>query len=209
MPATPGTLAVAAHPIPLTVRVAAGLWLAVWLPVYAVRYGWANFLHLSDIAVALTVIGLWTASPLLISSQAVGVLFGELVWTADVAWRQFTGHHLIGGTEYLWDARFPLWLRLMTLYHLALPVVLLWGLARLGYDRRAPWLQTAIAALAIVVSRWTDPAQNINFAFRDPFLHRAWGPAPVHLAAMLLGLIVMGILPTHYLLSRFFARPDR
>jgi|SRR5579875_295897 hypothetical protein len=208
MPATRGTPAAPAHPIPLGVRLAAGLWLAVWFPVYAIRYGWANFLHLSDIAVALTVIGLWTASPLLLSSQAVGVLFGELFWTADVAWRLFSGHHLIGGTEYLWDARFPLWLRLMTLYHLALPVVLVWGVARLGYDRRAPWFETAIAAVAIAASRWTEPGQNINFAFRDPFLHRAWGPAPVHLAAMLVGLLLAGILPAHYLLSRLFGKAN-
>lgn len=194
------------NPIPPAVKIAAALWVGVWLPVYALSYGWANFLHLSDLSVGLTAIGLWWESSLLISSQAVGLLLAELLWMLDVAGRLLVGVHVIGGTEYLWDARFPLWLRLMTLYHLALPVVWLWALARLGYDRRGWKLQLAISAAALIASRASGAAENLNFAFRDPFLHRSWGPAPLHVALMLAGLLVVGMLPTHWVLRKLFAR---
>ena len=58
-------------------KIAATVWVAFWFPIYFDYYGFANFLHLSDIAIALTVIGLWTSSSLLISSQAVSVLIGD------------------------------------------------------------------------------------------------------------------------------------
>ncbi|MFL5373599.1 MAG: hypothetical protein ACJ78T_06385, partial [Myxococcales bacterium] len=61
------------HPFPRA-RWAALLWLLVWMPVYASVWGFANFLHLCDVAVILTCAGLWTGSALLLSSQAVSSL---------------------------------------------------------------------------------------------------------------------------------------
>src|SRR5260370_41603701 len=46
------------------------LWTVVWLPAYIRFWGWANLLHLCDIAVILGCAGLWWGSSLLISSQA-------------------------------------------------------------------------------------------------------------------------------------------
>ena len=46
-------------------------WLLVWGTSYARVWGWANFLHLCDIAVILTFVGLWRGSSLLISMQAL------------------------------------------------------------------------------------------------------------------------------------------
>jgi hypothetical protein len=51
------------------------------------------------------------------------------------------------------------------------------------------------------------PDQNLNFAFTDPVFHRAWGPAPVHLAAMYILLIFVLYLPVHRMLLRYFLRP--
>jgi hypothetical protein len=148
---------------------------------------------------------LWTNNSLLLSSQAVSSLLIDLAWALDAAWRLFLGRHLIGGTDYLFDARFPLWLRLLSLFHLLLPFLLLWALHRVGYDRRAWALQSAIAILVLVLARIAStPEKNINFAFSDPFFHRAWGPAPVHLAVTSLFLIFVDYLPTHLLLSRIF-----
>jgi hypothetical protein len=101
----------------------------------------------------------------------------------------------------MWDAAYPWWLRALSLFHVLLPIVLLWSIRRVGYDRRAPWLQLALAAFVLVVSRLMGPAENPNFAFTDPLFGRAWGPAPVHLAVMLAGLaLVYGI--THLALRR-------
>ncbi len=178
-------------------------WLAVWLPFYARGWGWTNFLHICDIAMLLGVLGLWLGSPLLLSSQAVAVLVPDAAWCLDAAWHLLFGHSLFGGTEYMWDHTIPLFLRLLSLYHVALPLVLIWAVARTGYDRRGLWLGMATFSVALIASRLAPASQNINFAFHDPFLGRAWGPAPIHLAVILAGATVLGFVPTDLALRRF------
>lgn len=99
--------------------------------------GWPNFLHLCDVAVFLTCLGFAYNNALLLSSQTVSSLAGDLLWCLDAGWRWYVGRHLTGGTEYMWDARFPLWVRLLSLFHVVLPMLLLAALRRAGYDRRA------------------------------------------------------------------------
>jgi hypothetical protein len=194
--------------MPAWLRWAAVVWLAVYVPAYWRTWGPANFLLLCDIAVFLTCIGLWTRNRLLLSSQAVSTLFVGLAWALDVGWRIVAKHHLIGGTEYLFDPKVALWVRLLSLSHIFLPVLLLWVLWRMGYDRRAWILQSAIALAAFVACRFTNPAKNMNFAFRDPFFHCAWGPAPAHIAVITAFMMVVVYLPTHLALARIFRTYD-
>lgn len=177
------------------------------MAVYWRFWGPANFLHLCDIAVIVSCIGLWSSNALLISSQAVGSLVVDAIWTLDVGWRFFLGRHLTGGTEYLFDPRYPLWIRLLTLFHLVTPPLLLWAVHRIGYDRRGCALQSAIAVAAFAAARFTSPELNINFAFSNPLTHRAWGPAPMHVAISALIIIIVAYLPTHLCLKHFFAPP--
>jgi hypothetical protein len=194
--------------IPTGLRLSALLWLLIWCPIYWHAWGAVNFLHLCDVAVILTCIGLWSGNALLISSQAVSCLLIDITWAVDAGWRLLLGHHLLGGTEYLFEARFPLALRLLSLFHLVMPPLLLWCLYRVGYDRRGWPLQSAIALLVFLSSRFADPARNLNFAFRDAFFHRAWGPAPVHIAISILLLIFVIYFPTHLLLKILFPPPS-
>jgi hypothetical protein len=166
-------------------------WLAVWVPCYWWFWGFSNFIHLCDLAIFLSCLGLWTNSALLLSSQAVSSLLIDSVWTLDALWRLATHHHLIGGTEYLFDAKYPIWLRVLSLFHLLLPVALIFALRRTGYDRRGWLLQCGIAAAVVPLSRLAGSANNYNFAFRDPVWHRALGPAPIHLATIFAALVVM------------------
>ena len=176
-------------------------WLAIWVPAYWSFYGPAVFLNLCDIAVVLTCVGLWRGSALLLSSQAVSSLVVDFAWVLDLAWRGLSGRHLIGGTEYMWDAAYPWWVRALSLFHVVLPVALVWSIRRVGYDRRAAILQIGMAAVVLVASRALGPAENPNFAFADPLFGRSWGPAPVHLAVMLAVLgVVYGL--THLALRR-------
>ena len=94
----------------------------------------------------------------------------------------------------MWDSRYPLWVRLLSTFHIGLPVVLLWTLRRVGYDSRALALQAAIAALLLIISRFLSAELNLNYAYRDPLFHRAWGPAPVHLAMIFIPLVVFDLL---------------
>jgi hypothetical protein len=180
------------------------LWMVVWLPAYVRVWGWANLLHFCDVAVILGCAGLWWGSSLLISSQAVSSLTAGILWSIDVGWRLVTGRFLVGGTDYMWDTRFPVWVRLLSTFHIGLPVVLLWAMRKTGYDRRALALQAAIAAGLLIVSRFLSAEMNLNYAYRDPLLHRAWGRAPVHLALTFIGIVVLVYWPTHLLLRWAF-----
>jgi hypothetical protein len=196
------------HPFP-RLRWAALLWLAIWAPTYGVFYGFGNFVHLCDVAVILTCVGLWRGSALLLSMQALTSIVIDLAWDLDLGWRLATGRHLLGGTEYMWEAKYPLWVRLLSLFHLVLPVVLLGALRRVGYDRRALAVQSVLALLVIAAARVVGPEANVNYAWSDPFFRRAWGPAPLHVLVIFAGLIAVVYLPAHALLSRMCSPPPK
>ncbi len=183
------------------------LWMVVWLPAYFRVWGWANLLHLCDVAVILSFVGIWLANPLLLSSQAVSSVAAGFFWVMDVGSRLATGRFLIGGTEYMWDTHYPLWVRLLSTFHIGLPLVLLWTLQKVGYDRRALALQSTIAAFLLMVSRFLSAQLNMNYAYRDPVFHRTWGPALAHLAVIFIPLVALIYWPTHLLLSWFFPVP--
>ena len=187
---------------------AALAWLAVFVGAYWRTYGPANFLHLCDVAVILTCWGIWRASSLLLSTQALSSLVVDVLWDLDLVWRLLLGRHLIGGTEYMWDATFPLAVRVMSLFHIAWPVLLIASLRRVGYDRRAWLVQSLIAAVVFVFSRLVAPEANINFAQKDPFFGRQWGPPAVHVAFMWSVLVTVVYWPTHRLLMRLFSRSE-
>jgi hypothetical protein len=183
------------------------LWLAVYLPAYAIAYPLTNFIFLCNLSALLTAWALWRGDVLLLSSQAVSLPLIGAAWAADVSSRLLTGQHLIGGTEYMWDARFPLFTRLLSLYHVWLPVALLAAVRRAGYDRRGYPLQAAIALLAVVAGRFCGPAANVNFAFTDPFFKRAWGGPATHVA-LVAGALALVVYPVaHLALSRVFPPP--
>lgn len=183
------------------------VWLLVYLPTYQMAYGARNFLFLCNIGVILTAVGVIARNRLLLSSQAVAAPVIALAWALDVGWKLATGDFLYGATAYMWDSAFPLFARLLSLYHLGWPLLLWWVLRRIGYDPRGWPLQAAIAAFAMIAGRWLAPAaENINFAWTDPFWGRQLGPTPVHLLVCWGVLTLVAYGATHALLRRAFAR---
>lgn len=193
---------------PTWMRCIAFVWFALWFSMYWRTWGAANFIHLCDVAVILTCIGMWTSSAVLISSQAVGAFIVDIVWAADAASRIFLRHALFPGNEYLTDPRYPLWIRSLTVFHVVMPLLLLWGVYLMGYDGRGWTLQCAIALPIFILARFTSPSSNIDFAFSDPFFHRAWGPAPTHILVIWLFMVIIVYWPTHLLLKRCFRPPE-
>ena len=185
------------------------LWMLVWFPLYTRFWGWRNMMHLCDVSVVMACLGLWFRQSLLVSSQALLQPLVGVLWSLDVLWRIVTGHHLLGGTEYMWDIHYPLWLRLLSCFHIGLPIVLLWALEVLGYDRRALPFETVITGIVLIFSRFLSPQLNMNYAFQDPLLHRGWGSAAVHLAIILAGSIAFFFWPTHLILLRAFPSARR
>lgn len=190
--------------MPAWARIAVIAWLAIYVPVYAAAYGALHFLQLCDLGVLLACLGVLLGNRLLLSAQAIGAPGIALLWLADLGWTAISGHGLHGGTAYLWDASVPALARVLSLFHLVLPIALVLYLRRSGYDPRALPLQSAIAAAAIALSWWFGSAQNLNYVTHWPN-GAAVLPAiaGVHAFASWLSLCAVIYLPTHLSLLNF------
>lgn len=192
--------------IPLWIKAATTLFVLVLAPVYAAHYGLAHFLWFSDIALLIAAAALWRESRLLTSMMAVGVLLAEAVWNLDFFGRLLTGFFPVGFTGYMFDPEKPLFLRGLSLFHVFLPILLLWTVVRLGYDRRALWAQTLLAWIVLLVSFFfTSPPENINWVF-GPGKPQTMMPPLIYLFLMMIALPLLVYLPTHLILKKFFER---
>jgi len=189
---------------PLWFKLAYTGFVAVLVPFYAAGYGMANFLWFSNIALLSTVAAIWLRLPLLASMQLVSVGVLELIWTVDVlAGLVRGGESLIGLTDYMFDAQIDLHLRLLSLYHLFIPWVLLWLVWRLGYDGRAWWAQTLLAwAVLLLCFFATDPEHNINWTFGPGGAAQDAIPAWLYLLLLMAAYPLVVYLPTHMLAQR-------
>jgi hypothetical protein len=187
--------------IPLWIKVAYTLMVAVIVPVYLAHYGPANFLWFSDIALIVTGAALWLESPLLVSMMAVGVLLPELLWNVSFLTRLLTGLRVSGLADYMFDARIPKWIRALSLFHVVLPVLMLWMVHRLGYDPRAFPAQTALAWVILPLTyAVTKPEDNINWVFGPGARPQRQVSPPLYLAFVLIFFPLIVYLPTHLLL---------
>lgn len=193
--------------IPLAVKLLYTSWMAAWVPVYWVWAGPGNFLWLCDVANFVLLAAFWLESPLLVSSQAVGVLLVQLLWAVDFLGALVLGTHPIGGTEYMFDEAKPLWVRSFSLFHLAVPPLLLWAVRRLGYDRRGWRLETALVWLLLPATWWlTDPEKNINWIWRPFGQEQDLLSQPGYVLFLMLANPLLLFLPTHALLLAWVRR---
>ena len=186
------------------------LWFLVWVPVYWVENGPSNFLWLCDVANFVLLAALWLDSRLLFSSQTVSVLLIQLVWMIDVTTRLVAGFHPIGGTEYMFEAWRPLSGRLLSLFHVFVPVLLLYALWRLGHDRRGWRLQTLICWLVLPASFLAgEPEQNLNWLWAPFGIEQTWLPPTAFLAVCMIAYPLVLYLPTDLVLTAWLRRSGR
>ncbi len=198
--------------ISLWIKVTYTLFVCVLMPVYWVEFGPKHFLWGSDIALFMTLVALWTENRLLLSMMAVAVLLPELVWGIDFVFRLVFGPESapLRGTRYMFNSEIPLLVRGLSLFHIGLPVLLVWLVYRLGYQRQALLYQTALAWIILPVTyAVTDPSANINWVYgfgREP---QTWMSGHLFLV-LLMVIIPLGLyLPAHLLLSKLFAGARR
>src|SRR5271166_722620 len=79
LPSRPGS----ASRVPPWLKISYSGFMAVLIPVYLHYYGPTNFLYFCDVALILTLAGIWLDSPLLISMCAVGIELPQIVWVID------------------------------------------------------------------------------------------------------------------------------
>ncbi len=203
-----GASASAAAQVPLWGKVFYTLFLCVLVPVYWTHWGPKNFLWFSDIALLVTGAALWLEDPMLASMMALAIALPELAWNADFFGRLLTGRQIFGLSGYMFDPRKPVYLRALSLFHIILPVVLVWMVSRLGYDRRAWALQTVLALIVLPVTYWlTDPAENINWVYGPGSKRQARMPPLAYLALVMIFFPLVVYLPTHLLLRGLFGSP--
>jgi hypothetical protein len=183
--------------LPLWLKIVWTVWLLVWAPVYWHQYGAQNFFFFCDIGNLLIGIGLWLESALIFSWVACGLL----LYSIDLAGALLTGSHLIGGTEYMFDPGLSLAIRLLSLFHVAMPPLLLWAIWQLGYDVRGWKVQTLTAWVVVPINYFWHPEKDVNWArglfFHEQHVIRGW-------AYLLLYLMVVPscvYYPTHLLLK--------
>ncbi len=186
--------------IPLWLKVAYGLFVPFLIVIYWRRYGPSNFLWLSDIALFFTGAAVIFESSLLASMPAVGVLPLEIFWTID-----FLLLGRFGLTSYMFEKQYPLWLRAISLFHLALPPTLIWFLWNAGYDPLAYPIQLVLTVAVLTFCfLFTDPQKNINWVY-GPGEKPQTKLAPLTYFLVLLVFIPVAVItPTHFMLYWLF-----
>jgi hypothetical protein len=183
--------------IPLCIKL---LWTAcviAWIPLYWRQYGAQNFLFFCDLGNFFIVAGLWLESSLIFSWQASGLLLFQTLFTVDLVSALVGRRHLIGGTEFMFDPRVPLPIRLLSLFHVVTPPLLLWAIWRVGYDRRGWKYQTLTTWIVVPINYFWRPEYDVNWARGPFFRHQHAVPGLVYLLAYLIMVPAVVYYPTH------------
>ena len=173
----------------------------VWAPLYWRQYGAQNFLFFCDIGNVLIGVGLWLESPLICSWAACGLLVFQTLYVVDLAGAVVSGRHLIGGTEYMFDPHLSVAIRLLSLFHVVTPPLLVWAIWRLGYDRRGWKFQTVMMWVVVTVNFFWRPEMDVNWARGLFFREQRWVPSWVYLLLYFVLVPAVVYWPTHRLLE--------
>ena len=190
----------------LSLKITYSLFICVLVPVYWVQYGPGNFLWFSDIALFTTAAALWLESSLLASMMALSVIILETLWIVDFVIGLIAGSTVFGLSSYMFDSKLSLPVRALSLFHLFMPLLLVWLLYRFGYNPRALIAQTLLAWIVLPASYFlTTPSQNVNWVYGMGSGPQKWLPAPLYLVLLMLAFPLVLYLPTHFLLKKLFS----
>ena len=204
--------------LPLWLKLAYTAFMAVLLPVYWANYGPTNFLYFCDVALLITLVGIWIESPLLISMCAVGILASQALWVVDFL-SNLIGWPLTGMTDYMFAADHSLFLRSLSLFHGWLPFLLVYLVWRLGYDRRGFPAWTVLAWILVLICFFFMPPPrpdpgltpvNINYVWgMSDTVAQTWMPPAAWVAGLIVLLPLLLYAPVHFLLRRVMPKPVR
>ena len=198
--------------LPLWLKLAYTAFMAVLIPVYWYYYGPTNFFYFCDVALIITLVGIWTESALLVSMCAVGILAPQALWVLDFL-GNLVGLPITGMTDYMMQSDRSLFLRGLSLFHGWLPFLLAFLVWRMGYDRRGLVAWTALAWVLMLICYFLLPPPNpdpgltpvnVNYVFGpSDTAAQSWVSPSVWLAGMMIGLPLVLFAPVHFLLKRF------
>jgi hypothetical protein len=192
-------------PAPLWLKILYTIFVIVLVPVYWKNYGPTNFLWFSDIALFAVGIALWTNGRLLISMMATGVLLFEIVWNIDFFFQLITGMEFVNLTNYMFDESYTFFLRGLSLFHVALPVIVVLLLFRWGYDRRALLYQTILVWIVLPATFFvSDPKDNINWVYGLGEHPQDIIPQGIYLGILMILFPALIYFPSHIIMKKYF-----
>lgn len=173
----------------------------IHIPVWIDYYGVDRYLWFTNAGLILTTIALVFESRWLASMQAISLTLPELLWIIGFLLGLVLGDTPIGLTAYMFDESVPMYIRIISGHHLALPFVVLYAVYRLGYEPRAWRFWIPIAWLILLLTYLlTDPADNINYVFGVGDPPETPIPGPAHLLVVMTLFATAVYYPTHRLL---------
>jgi hypothetical protein len=204
--------------IPLWIKLVFTAYMAIFIAAYWNHYGPTVFLYFCDVALFLTLIALWTESSVLCSAALVGIFLPQVLWIIDFSF-QVAGMPLSPLTAYMFDESRPRLVRLLSTFHIWLPLLLTWVVWRVSFDARGILAWTAITWLMLLAcfllspppGHYADPhlLVNINFVFGFSLQEeQQWLNRYAYLAVLMIAWPVTTCLPTH-LLFRWLASFQR
>ena len=191
--------------MPLWLKIAWTALATVVLGIYWRHYGPVNYLWFSDIALIGSVVAMWTNNRLIAGTMAVSVLFCEIGWNISFVVGLLTGGYApFGMASYMFDSQRPLHMRALSLFHVPLPILLLWMIRRWGYDCRSLAAATLLCSIVLpLTALFSSEEQNINWVY-GLGQTQTWVPQWVWVACLMIFLPVFVYAPTHQFLKRFF-----
>ena len=188
---------------PLWLKIAFTLFVLILIPIYWRQYGASNFLWFSDIALFVTAAALWLENGLLASMMTLSILLLDIAWNIDFVGGLLAGRNVFGLSKYMFDGTIPRPVRLVSLFHIWFPPLLLWMVYRLGYDERALLAQTLVAWLVLPITyAFADTRENINWVRGPRGEPQKVMPALLYLVLLMLMLPLLIYLPPHLVLRR-------
>jgi hypothetical protein len=101
----------------------------------------------------------------------------------------------------MFDPTLPLAIRLLSLFHVVTPPLLLWAIWRLGYDARGWKFQTLMAWVVLPINYFWRPEKDVNWA-RGLFFHEQhFIPGWLYLLTYLVAVPLLVYFPTHLFLD--------
>ena len=195
--------------IPSWIKWVFTLYMALLIPTYWANYGLSNFLWYSDILLFLTFFATLLESRLLASMAAAGGIVSSLTWTAVFLYSifayllQFQVNKI---PAYMFEEAIPLWVRGLSLFHIALAPYSIWLIRHLvlGYEQRG-WIYQVVLIWLLGVTTWltTTKAANINFIYS----YESMGLAPFPFIVLICSAVSLIVVVTHlaikYSLKKF------
>jgi hypothetical protein len=205
--------------IPMWLKLSYTAFVAILVPFYWVLYGPTNFLYFCDLSLFFTLAAVWTESPLLASMPAVGILLPQALWMIDFV-SMLVGLKGLGLTAYMFDPHKPLFTRGLSFFHFWLPILIVYLVWRLGYDRRALKAWSAVAFVVVLICYFLLPAPpppaaspnlpvNVNYVYGlSDEKAQTWMHPHLYFLTELAVLGGVIYLPTHLVLGKLFRRSD-